>query len=177
VKGLDAVPTKPLFERVIQIGLVVKDLDAAMRDYWELYGIGPWRVYRFDPSTVERMVFRGQPVRFAIRLASADIGGMDWELIQPSDDRSPFAKFLREHGEGLHHIAFEVADYEETLTLCRGRDIGVLHSGLPRPGKGGPYTYLDTQATLRCIAEIWPGVDPPSVPESLYPPDLGEVVP
>jgi hypothetical protein len=163
------MPPKPLFQGVAQVGVVVRDLDAAMRDYWELYGIGPWRIYTFDPSTVETMIFRGRSVQFAIRLASAEIGGMNWELIQPLDEQSLFAEFLREHGEGLHHIAFDVPDYEGTLAICRRRGIEVLHSGLPRPGKGGPYSYLDTQATLRCIAEIWPGVDPPPPPEATYP--------
>ena len=176
VKGTEAVPPKSLFERVIQVGLVVKDLDAAMKDYWELYGIGPWQVYTFDPSTVETMVFRGRNVRFAIRLASADIGGLNWELIQPLDDDSFFAHFLREHGEGLHHIAFEVSDYERALAHFDDLGIGVLHSGLPKPGEGGPYSYLDTQDTLRCIAEIWQGVDHPPQPEATYPPDVDEEI-
>ena len=44
--------TPPVFTETIQIAIVVRDLDAAMRTYVHDYGIGPWEIYGFDPENV-----------------------------------------------------------------------------------------------------------------------------
>jgi len=54
-----------------------------------------------------------------MRVAFAKIGDVEWELIQPLDDKSIYAEFLEKHGEGLHHVAFDVENFHETLTFCR----------------------------------------------------------
>jgi hypothetical protein len=36
--------TEPVFTDVLQVAVVVRDLEAAMRRYWEGYGIGPWQI-------------------------------------------------------------------------------------------------------------------------------------
>ena len=42
--------TQPLFRKVLQVGLVVRDSEATARRYWEEFGIGPWRFYTLDPG-------------------------------------------------------------------------------------------------------------------------------
>jgi hypothetical protein len=42
---------EPLFTETMQVGIVVRDLDATLRMYVEDYGIGPWDVYEFNPGT------------------------------------------------------------------------------------------------------------------------------
>ena len=41
---------EPLFTETLQVSIVVRDLDAAMRTYVDEYGIGPWDVYEFNPT-------------------------------------------------------------------------------------------------------------------------------
>ena len=48
--------TAPVFTQTIQIAIVVRDLDAAMRTYVHDYGIGPWEIYGFDPGKVADML-------------------------------------------------------------------------------------------------------------------------
>ncbi len=45
-----------------------------------------------------------------VRLTYLDAGGAFIQLVEPLDDKSPIAAHLREHGEGIHHIAFGVDD-------------------------------------------------------------------
>jgi len=45
---------KKVFKRMLQVGLVVRDLDAAMKNY-ETYGIGPWEVHSLDSSNIRDM--------------------------------------------------------------------------------------------------------------------------
>ena len=135
-----------IFNQVLQVAVVVKDLDESMKNYWDKWGIGPWKVYTFDPNTVKDMILRGKREDYAMRLALAEIGNVQWELIQPLDDKSIYAEFLKEHGEGLHHVALGVRNYEEAMELAKERGVGVIQGGT---WFGFTYTYLDTR-------KIWP---------------------
>ena len=161
---------KSVFKGVSQICVVVKDLDEAMKKYWEEWRIGPWDIYTFDRSTMGDMIIRNRPADYAMRLAVTDIGDVQWELIQPLDEKSTYAEFLKEHGEGLHHVAFALAvdSYDEAIALFRGKGIGILQSGT---WYGSTFTYLESEDTLSFIAEIYkrPGGFEFPPPEATYP--------
>jgi methylmalonyl-CoA/ethylmalonyl-CoA epimerase len=46
-------------------------------------------------------------------------GGAHWELLEPSDDDGFLARFLREHGPGLHHVTLEVENAERATQALR----------------------------------------------------------
>jgi methylmalonyl-CoA/ethylmalonyl-CoA epimerase len=159
---------KPVFTGVLQVAVVVKDLEASMKQYWEEYGIGPWAIYTFNPDTVSDMIIRDEREDYAMKLALTNVGDVQWELIQPLDEKSIYAEFLEEHGEGLHHVALGVEDHDKTVSLCRGKDVGILQAGI---WHGFQYTYLDTEDQLSVIAEIYnqpEGFEMPT-PEATYP--------
>ena len=97
-----------VFTHVKQVCVVVSDLDAAVRSYYDDYGIGPWHLFRYED--VEGVV-GGERVKFSVRVALTRVDDrFEWELIQPLDDRSAYSAFLRERGEGVHHVAVDVPD-------------------------------------------------------------------
>lgn len=159
---------EPLFKKVLQIAMVVKDCDAAVKVWADKYGIGPWNIYEFNPDTVKDMIIRGEKVDYAMRLALCDIGGVQWELIEPKDDKSIYAEFLRDKGEGLHHVAFGTENYAKTVGFYKDKGLPVLQGG---EWAGLTYTYLDSQKDLNLIAEIYdlvPDFQWPE-PQAVYP--------
>jgi hypothetical protein len=46
------VPGKSVFKNILQVGIVVRDLDDAVRKYEETWGIGPWRIFTYDKSNM-----------------------------------------------------------------------------------------------------------------------------
>lgn len=96
---------KPVFTETMQIGIVVRNLDAAIRKYVDDYGIGPWEIHKFSPGDLHDLREYGKPVTHNTRIATTMIGHVMWELIEPLDNESMFARFLAEKGEGVHHIA------------------------------------------------------------------------
>src|SRR5262245_40876523 len=100
-------PPRPpaAFTETMQIGIVVPDLDAAIVRFETDYGIGPWQVHVFGPGEVKEWREHGRPVKGGAktRFAAAMVGRVQWELIQPLDDMSIFARFLAEKGGGVHH--------------------------------------------------------------------------
>ncbi len=95
-KGTDPAPREPAFTETLQIGIVVRDLDATMRSYVDNYGIGPWDIYEFNPGNLKDFHEYGQPVARSWRLAATMVGQVQWELIQPLDDESIYALSRRE---------------------------------------------------------------------------------
>jgi len=158
---------EPVFSDTMQIALVVRDLEAAMRTYVHEYGIGPWQIYEFNPDTVTGMVKDGEPAAYAFRLALAMVGTTQWELIQPLDDKSMYAEFLTEKGEGLHHIALGAHDYGEALDTMLAKGRRVLQGGFYN---GVRFAYLSTDEDLGFITEILdipPGLE--QKPDAVYP--------
>jgi methylmalonyl-CoA/ethylmalonyl-CoA epimerase len=135
----------PLFTDTMQISIVVRDLDATLTTYVEEYGIGPREIYEFNPDTVSDMV----PEETAYRIAVTMIGSVQWELVQPLDDRSVYAEFLRTKGEGVHHVAVAGAGYREQLEALRakGRRARRAHAGARRA--------ISLAAASR-LARLWP---------------------
>src|SRR5215208_5894830 len=153
-------PTRgPVFTETMQIGIVVRDLDASLRRYVDDYGIGPWQVHEFDPEDAEDLHEYGQPVgrsgRGAVtRFAIATVGRVMWELIEPLDEESVWARFLAEKGEGVHHIAVATPRFDETVTAEaeRGRELV-----LSLEFSGVKIAYLPTDHDLGVIIEIFEG--------------------
>jgi 4-hydroxyphenylpyruvate dioxygenase-like putative hemolysin len=161
---------KPVFTNVLQVGMVVKDLDQAVKNYADKYGIGPWKYYTFDSTTVSNMSIREKKTDYAMRLAVCDIGNVQWELIQPTDDKTLYAEFLKEHGPGLHHCAFDIENYEEVMKTMRSKGKMVVQEGT---WFGMTYTYAGNEDDLNLITEFYniaPEFEWPE-PESVYPPD------
>lgn len=152
----EASMPRPVFTETMQIGIVVRDLDAAVRRYVDDFGIGPWEVYQFKPGDVKDWREHGQPAEPSTRFASAMVGLVQWELIQPLDDKSIFAQFLAEKGEGVHHIAVAAVNFDETLAAeaKRGNEL-VLSCELSGAFSGIKVAYLGTQHDLGVILEVF----------------------
>jgi len=106
--------------RLDHIGITVRDLAKARANYKRL---------GLRESGRERLADQG------VELCIFELGETRIELLQPLGD-GPLARFLERRGEGLHHLAIEVADIEGELQ--RLREAGVrLVDEIPRRGFGG----------------------------------------
>jgi methylmalonyl-CoA/ethylmalonyl-CoA epimerase len=167
------VTPEPLFTETLQVALVVRDLETAMRTYVNEYGIGPWDIYEFNPDTVENMTLNEEPAEYAMRLALTMVGNVQWELIQPLDDRSIYAQFLASGREGLHHLGMATrGSYQQSLEAARAKGHRVIQGGRYN---GVDFAYLSTEDDLGVITEIfdWPEGHTQQ-PDAVYPPPGGD---
>jgi methylmalonyl-CoA/ethylmalonyl-CoA epimerase len=157
--------------QVNQIALVVRDLDAAMRRYWELLRVGPWKVYTYGTPLVRDMTVRGKPQDYRMRIALAQMGSMVIELIQPLSENNIYVEHLDRKGEGLHHIGTFVPSFDRAVAEAQQHGFSVLQSGRGqgRLGDGG-FAYLDTEAALGLILELIEVPRERVAPEAVYPP-------
>jgi hypothetical protein len=156
-----------VFTETLQVALVVRDLEAAMRTYVDDYGIGPWEIYEFNPDTVSGMQEDGKPVKRSWRLALARVGQVQWELIEPLDEESIYARYLAERGEGVHHIGVGTGSFDETIASLRATGRTVRFGG---EYNGVTFAYLSTDEDLGVLTEIFdapPGLE--QKPDAVFP--------
>jgi len=143
---------EPVFTETTQIGIVVRDLDATLRRYVDDYGIGPWEIHEFNAGNAEDLHEHGQPVERSWRLATTMVGRVQWELIEPLDDESDYARFLAEKGGGVHHIAVAPTNFDEALADIAEKGRNTVLSGT---FGGTRVAYLPTKQDLGVIVEIF----------------------
>lgn len=136
------------FPQIDQVGVVVKDLDTAMKYYTSSFGIGPFRVIE---SSFTDMTLYGKPADFKIKMAFADMGPVSLELIQVIKGPTIYEEFLVNRGEGLHHLGCYITNMEEELKKCREAGINILQSGAAGKVK---FAYLDTENIGGVILEL-----------------------
>jgi methylmalonyl-CoA/ethylmalonyl-CoA epimerase len=115
---------------LIEICVVTADHRRVMEGMVRL-GIGPWRVHTFDSSTVTERTYRGEPAEYVLRVCFAEADNVVWEIMQPVDGPTILQDFLEEHGEGIHHVAFDCAGarWEKRLAAFASRGFQLTQSG------------------------------------------------
>jgi len=159
----EPVSPKDLFNDFVQIGVVVADLDQAIKVLTDVFGIGPFRVLDWPPTGRDDMDRRyyGQPADFTKRVAFAEMGSVELELIEPATGDSIWADFLKEHGPGIHHIRFNTLNLDQIQGYLSQHDIGVTQAanGI-RPGT--KWANFDTERLIGFTIEVLqkvPGTD------------------
>ena len=141
--------------KIRQICMITRDLEKTMKNWVAYLGIGPWKVITFTEKSVKNFVVYGKPVTepFKILLAFANVGDIEFELIQPVYGENIYNKFLEEKGEGLHHIKEKISDEDMggVLENYRKKGIGVTQTGL---FGASVHYYLNTEPFLDFIYEL-----------------------
>ncbi len=127
---------------------VVGDLEKAMERFRSYWGISPFRL--LDSDHPEGIV-HGENTPYKGKLAFAQAGPIEIELIEPTEGESIWREFLRTQGEGLHHLGVFVSNLDQELAMYRDKGIGVLMKGETDHVK---LAYMDTRATAGVIVEI-----------------------
>jgi methylmalonyl-CoA/ethylmalonyl-CoA epimerase len=149
--------------RAFQIGMVVRDLEHTLAEIERVLGLRPFRVVTYPPADRGDMdlLYRGQPGHFVYRQAFVDLGSVELEIIQPLSGESIWADFLREHGEGIHHIRFNTFDMPTVVKHMAQHGAGVTMSGKGlRPGTC--WANFDTEKLFGFTLEMMqalPGTD------------------
>ena len=108
--------------RLAHIGIAVRSIADARIFYEEVLGL--------EVESIEEIESEG------CRVALLPFDGGELELIEPLREDTPVGRFLAKHGEGMHHISFDVPDVRKAISA--GFQHGVETVGeAPRKGAEG----------------------------------------
>lgn len=152
-----------MFSDLVQIGVVVKDLDQTIKVLSEVFGLGPFRTLISPPPSRPDLVrtYHGKPAKCVVYQAFTEVGPLELEIIQPLEGENIYFDFLEEHGEGIHHIRFNVPNVAPVIEYLARHGIEVTQSGeglVP----GTTWINFDTEDKVGFSIEILnalPGTD------------------
>ncbi|MEC8252263.1 MAG: methylmalonyl-CoA epimerase [Planctomycetota bacterium] len=104
------------------IGVAVRSLEEALPKWTDGFGL---RLESVDEVPTEQ-----------VKVAVLKAGATRVELLEPTSDDSPIAKFLEKRGPGIHHLAFQVGDCQQKITQLIDDGAPLLNEA-PNPGAHG----------------------------------------
>jgi methylmalonyl-CoA/ethylmalonyl-CoA epimerase len=126
-------------KRVNHLGILVEDLDGAVRSFTENLGLSLDHKERYGEQ---------------LDIAFLPCGETLVELIKPLTDEGWNAEYLEEHGPNIQHVAFEVEDLEAALDELKARGVDTMGDA-PVPGAGGMrIAFLDPRAFGGILVEL-----------------------
>lgn len=129
-----------MITKIDHLGIAVKSLEEAIPYYEEVLGL----------ACEGREEVESQKVRTAFFAA----GEVHLELLEPTSDESPIAKFLEKNGPGIHHIAFATDDINGQLEGARAKGVRLIHE-VPFEGAADKLVaFLHPKSTFGVLTEF-----------------------
>jgi methylmalonyl-CoA/ethylmalonyl-CoA epimerase len=132
--------TESMLTEIDHVAIAVRDLDAAVAYYEKVFG-----------ATVDhREVVESDGVEEALlKVAQSYV-----QLLTPTRDDSPVAKYLDKKGEGLHHVGYRVADCAAALQSVKDAGGQVIDQA-PRPGsRGTTVAFVHPKGAFGTLIEL-----------------------
>jgi len=128
-----------MFRKIDHVGIAVKNLDEAIK-VWEGLGL---KVDEIEEVPDQK-----------VRTAIIHVGESRIELLEPTSEDSPIAKFIAKRGEGIHHLALGVDDIEKHLEELKEKGYRLIDEK-PRLGAGGAkIAFVHPKAVTGVLLEL-----------------------
>lgn len=126
--------------KIEHIGIAVKDLNNSNELFKKLFGQAHYKTEEVQSEGVNTSFFQ--------------IGENKIELLVATNPDSPIAKFIEKKGEGIHHIAFDVADIRAEMKRLEGEGFVLLNQE-PKPGADNKLVcFLHPKGTNGVLIEL-----------------------
>ena len=137
---------------VTQIGIIVRDIEKTLDAYCQVFGLTERpSVSVTDPVEKAETELRGESTQARAKLAFLNMGQVQIELIEPFNGPSTWQEFLDQHGEGVHHIAFQVKGTDKVVQFLGDQGIPLVQQG---QYTGGMYSYMNSEPQLKVMLEL-----------------------
>lgn len=132
--------TAPHIQRIDHLGIAVRSIDDTLPYYEKTLGL---KCEHFEEVPSQK-----------VKTAFLSVGEVHLELLEPTAEDSPIAKFLETRGEGIHHIAFATDDINGQLDQARETGARLIHE-VPIEGAGDKLVaFLHPKSTFGVLTEL-----------------------
>lgn len=136
---------------ITQIGIIVSDIEVKARAWSSILGLPMPDIIITDTLEKAQTEYSEGPTTARAKLAFFHMGQLDVELIEPIGEPSTWRDQLDQHGDSLHHIAFEIKGMQEKVAYMKSQGVPLVQRG---EYTGGRYAYLDGVNQLGTILEL-----------------------
>lgn len=123
------------------LGIAVKSLDEAIPYYENILGMKCYSIEEVADQKVKTAFFK--------------VGQTKLELLEPTSDESPIAKFIEKRGEGIHHLAFAVEDgVVNALAEMEGKGVRLIDKAPRKGAEGLNIAFIHPKSTHGVLTEF-----------------------
>ena len=126
--------------KIEHIGIAVKDLETSNALFAQLLGKPHYKIEEVASENVNTSFFQ--------------TGESKIELLQATAPESPIAKFIERKGEGIHHIAFEVADIHSEMKRLQAEGFRLLNEEPKRGADNKLICFLHPKSANGVLVEL-----------------------
>ena len=119
-------PDKLILPEPSHLGYVTSDIERSIKNMQKYFGIDSFK--RMIPNYFNKS-YRGAPGDFKLQLAFARVGNIVYELIEVLKGRTVYGDFMKGHGEGIHHLGYEISDLSKWIESYKKMGMGPIMSG------------------------------------------------
>jgi methylmalonyl-CoA epimerase len=129
-----------MIKKIDHLGIAVRSIETARTFYEEVLGL---------------VCEKEEAVEYQkVRTAFYSVGDINIELLEPTSDDSPIAKFLSKNGEGFHHIAYRTDDIDGQLEIARDKGCRLIHETFIEGAGGKLVAFLHPKSTFGVLTEF-----------------------
>ncbi|KAB2639267.1 MAG: methylmalonyl-CoA epimerase [Verrucomicrobia bacterium] len=129
-----------MISKIDHLGIAVRSIDEALAYYQSVLGL----TCQGREEVASQMV----------KTAFFAVGEVHIELLEPTSDDSPIAKFLAKNGPGIHHIAFATDDIQDQLSQAKESGARLIHE-IPFEGAGDKLVaFLHPKSSFGVLTEF-----------------------
>ncbi len=123
------------------LGIAVKSLDEAIPYYENILGMKCYSIEEVADQKVKTAFFK--------------VGQTKLELLEPTSDESPIAKFIEKRSEGIHHLAFAVEDgVANALAEMEGKGVRLIDKAPRKGAEGLNIAFIHPKSTHGVLTEF-----------------------
>ncbi len=152
--GHENEAVKKLFPKLTQIGIVVPDLEEAMQQIRDIFGLEPDFINVQSPSGYGPKTCYGEPSDYYHRIVLYHLDNIDLELVEPHGEKNASRDFLNGHGKSVNHLAFSTGDFEGVKAHFKELGVPVAMTGPMSKSPKAEFAYFDTTDRLGFMLEI-----------------------
>ena len=127
-------------KKIEHLGIAVKDIEASNILFEKLLGKPHYKIEEVASEGVKTSFFK--------------IGHSKIELLEATNENSPIAKFIEKRGEGIHHIAFDVANIEAEVERLKKEGFTVLNETPKKGADNKKVVFLHPKTTNGVLIEL-----------------------
>ncbi len=122
------------------IGIAVKSIENARVFYENVLGLKLYKIEEVPDQKVKTAFFK--------------IGETKIELLEPTSEDSPVAKFIEKRGEQIHHIAFSVENTDKALQKAKEQNIKLIDEKSRNGADDLKIGFLHPKSTFGVLIEF-----------------------
>ena len=121
------------------VGLAVKDIQVALKLFQDLFGA--------PQAEITTLPDQGA------RATLIQVGQTRLELLEPLSEDTPVGRFIKNRGEGMHHLAFNVSDLVGKLRALEAEGVQLVDKE-PREGLSGSIAFIHPRSVFGVLTEL-----------------------